>query len=152
MSILPGTLTPAPAASYKTVPPAPSGHVRPVVFLDIGIGVANAGRIKIELFDDLGEAHTHRNVSPCLTTCLSSQTPLVPKTCENFRQFCTGEFKRMGRPTGYKGAVFHRIIKVRLTHNLSTERLRLKPFMQDFMVQGGDFLRGDGTGSISIYG
>lgn len=82
----------------------------PVVFLDISIGPQVIGRIKIELF-----AH------------------LVPKSAENFRQFCTGEFKRNGIPTGYKNATFHRIIK-------------------DFMIQGGDFLKGDGTGSISIYG
>lgn len=82
----------------------------PVVFLDISIGGQALGRIKIELF-----AH------------------LVPKTAENFRQFCTGEFKRNGVPQGYKNTTFHRIIK-------------------DFMVQGGDFMRGDGTGSISIYG
>lgn len=82
----------------------------PVVFLDVSIGGQALGRIKIELF-----AH------------------LVPKTCENFRQFCTGEFKRNGIPQGYKNATFHRIIK-------------------DFMIQGGDFMRGDGTGSISIYG
>lgn len=82
----------------------------PVVFLDVSIGGNIIGRIKIELF-----AH------------------LVPKTAENFRQFCTGEFKRNGIPQGYKNASFHRVIK-------------------DFMVQGGDFMRGDGTGSISIYG
>jgi len=82
----------------------------PVVFFDVSIGAQNIGRIKLELFSHL-----------------------VPKTAENFRQFCTGEFKRNGIPQGYKGASFHRIIK-------------------DFMIQGGDFLRGDGSGSISIFG
>ncbi|CAG9466964.1 unnamed protein product [Pedinophyceae sp. YPF-701] len=59
---------------------------------------------------------------------------VAPKTAENFRQFCTGEHRKAnGQPVGYKNCPFHRIIK-------------------DFMLQGGDFVKGDGTGAMSIYG
>ncbi|KAH8906086.1 peptidyl-prolyl cis-trans isomerase H [Coniochaeta sp. PMI_546] len=82
----------------------------PLVFFDITLGGEPLGRITFELFKDV-----------------------VPRTAENFRQFCTGEYKSQRRPQGYKGSKFHRIIP-------------------SFMCQGGDFLHGDGTGSTCIYG
>ncbi|KAI8834855.1 cyclophilin-like domain-containing protein [Chytridium lagenaria] len=82
----------------------------PIVFFDISIGGQPVGRMKMELFKDV-----------------------VPRTAENFRQLCTGEYRRNNVPQGFKNCQFHRIIK-------------------DFMVQGGDFLKGDGTGCMSIYG
>ena len=50
---------------------------------------------------------------------------VVPQTANNFRQLAINK--------NYQNTIFHRIIK-------------------GFMIQGGDFTRGDGTGGISIYG
>jgi peptidyl-prolyl isomerase D len=84
----------------------------PQVFFDMSIG--NEGeedyrkeRVVFELFGD------------------------VPKTCENFRGLCTGEYGGQGQH--YKGNKFHRVIK-------------------GFMMQGGDTTMGNGTGGMSIYG
>ncbi|KAF2271776.1 uncharacterized protein EI97DRAFT_437557 [Westerdykella ornata] len=65
-------------------------HKRPRVFFDITIGGTQAGRIVMELYDDI-----------------------VPKTAENFRALCTGEkgVGQSGKPLHYKGSIFHRVIK-----------------------------------------
>ena len=80
------------------------------VFLDVSVGGAPLGRLRLELF-----------------------RTQVPRAAENFRQLCTGELRKGGLSVGYKGCRFHRVVK-------------------DFMLQGGDFVKGDGTGRMSIYG
>lgn len=100
----------AAGAASHLAHPSQRNPSNPVVFFDVSVGGHACGRVTMEL-------HADR----------------VPRTAENFRQLCTGEYRAGGAPQGYKGCKFHRVIR-------------------GFVVQGGDFVSGDGTGVFSVYG
>ena len=61
--------------------------------------------------------------------------PDTPLTSANFKALCTGELGNSpstGVPLTYKGSKFTRLY-------------------QDYLIQGGDYTRGDGKGGESIY-
>ncbi|KIS68144.1 putative CPR1 - cyclophilin (peptidylprolyl isomerase) (isoform B) [Mycosarcoma maydis] len=83
----------------------------------------SSARIMSNVFFDIT-----KNGSPLGRITFKLYDDVVPKTAKNFRELCTG-----AHGFGYEGSSFHRVIP-------------------DFMLQGGDFTAGNGTGGKSIYG
>lgn len=80
--------------------------------MDFTIGSKAAGRVVFELYTDI-----------------------TPKTAENFRGLCTGEYgqaKLSKKKLHYLGCKVHRIV-------------------DDFVIQAGDIVTNDGSGGESIY-
>lgn len=100
-------------ATDDDTPPVHDLMKLPRVFLDIAIGDKPAKRLVFALYTDT-----------------------VPKTCDNFRQLCTGEHEgttARGKKFHYRGTTLHRMIP-------------------GLMVQGGDMDNVNGTGGESVYG
>jgi peptidyl-prolyl isomerase G (cyclophilin G) len=87
----------------------------PHVYIDIAIGTRPIGRMVFELFSDL-----------------------TPRTAENFRGICTGEYGNVGLRSN--------------TQKLHYVNSKIHRIIDDFMIQGGDITNQDGTGGFSIYG
>jgi peptidylprolyl isomerase len=103
-------------------------HLIAATIMTIASATAAAANPKVALDVTIGG-------QPAGTLTLELFADVVPKTAENFRALCTGEkgMGKSGKPLSYAGSPFHRIIP-------------------GFMIQGGDFTRGNGTGGESIYG
>ncbi|KDO32497.1 hypothetical protein SPRG_02974 [Saprolegnia parasitica CBS 223.65] len=73
------------------------------------------------------------NGKPSGTIVFGLYDKVQPKTVANFVALCTGDRAVNGTALTYRNSRFHRIIP-------------------NFMIQGGDFTNGNGTGGLSIYG
>jgi peptidylprolyl isomerase len=95
----------------------------PVVYFDVAIGGRPAGRMEFTLRADVcpRTAENFRCVHEVY------EFALVVHIISSLRALCTGEKSTQAKKLHFKDSVFHRVIP-------------------NFMLQGGDFTRGNGTG------
>merc|ERR1712026_304665 len=99
-----------------------------LVYVMSGLTDASGGEAKGPVVTHVVEFEVSREGENLGTIQIGLFGKTVPKTAENFFQLAN-----QVQPEGYQGSKFHRVIA-------------------SFMLQGGDFTRGDGTGGKSIYG
>merc|ERR1712168_1701798 len=99
-----------------------------LVYVMSGLTDASGGEAKGPVVTHVVEFEVSREGENLGTIQIGLFGKTVPKTAKNFFQLAN-----QVQPEGYQGSKFHRVIA-------------------NFMLQGGDFTRGDGTGGKSIYG
>ncbi|PTU25028.1 hypothetical protein P175DRAFT_059031 [Aspergillus ochraceoroseus IBT 24754] len=124
---LKSTITP-PCSSFSSRPLFSVVNCKQSSFLSLRPFHQTAAAMSSKVFFDVQYAPVGTSAPKTSRIVFNLFDDVVPKTTENFRQLC---LKPQGE--GYKGSSFHRIIP-------------------QFMLQGGDFTRGNGTGGRSIYG